>query len=259
MGKLLGAYADDQELNRPDLNKCPDCNCFFEGENCPLCGKECPEEMHAGNRPEVKAKKRKRSSGTGRVTFIDWYHSWWFIGLMIIIFPVIGIILLFTSPHERWKKILFIAIAVVYAVISTLGISNIISEVTNMFDPPVEDTLTKSEYVSKCEVITPEQFIRSNDGYKDRFVCTKLKIVRRVTYTDSFYNDKDYLCYLCEDESGSDYKFVLRDCLLEDQQRLISGDVVTVYGEGGGECEVYDDEYNYYTLPCLNMAYIVLE
>ena len=38
MGKLLGAH-DSYELDRPDLNKCPDCGCFFDGDNCPLCGK----------------------------------------------------------------------------------------------------------------------------------------------------------------------------------------------------------------------------
>ena len=36
MGRMLGAFADDEELDRPDLNKCPDCNCFFDGDFCPL-------------------------------------------------------------------------------------------------------------------------------------------------------------------------------------------------------------------------------
>jgi len=58
MGRLLGSHADDRELDRPDLNKCPDCGCFFPQDNCPLCGKPCPEEMRAGNRkPPKKSKK----------------------------------------------------------------------------------------------------------------------------------------------------------------------------------------------------------
>ena len=78
MGRMLGAFDDDVELDRPDLNKCPDCNCFFAGDNCPICGKVCPEHMRAGNRAPVKQqKKKKRSSGSGRVTFVEWYHSWW--------------------------------------------------------------------------------------------------------------------------------------------------------------------------------------
>ena len=39
MGRLLGSFADREELDRPDLNKCPDCKCFFGGDNCPICGK----------------------------------------------------------------------------------------------------------------------------------------------------------------------------------------------------------------------------
>ncbi len=258
MGKMLGAFADEQELDRPDLNKCPDCKCFFESDNCPFCGKECPENMRAGNRPAVKQKKKKKYSGTGRVTFIDWYHSWWFIAIMILFFPIVGMVLLFTSPHEKRKKVLFITIAVVYMVISTYGIGNIISGVSEMWNKPVDDSLTKNEYVAKCETVTAEQFYRTSDNYKDKFVCIRLQVTENVTYVDSFYNDKDYLCYLCEAEGGSDYRFVIRDCLLEDKQKFIPGDVITVYGEGAGECEVYDDEYNLFTTACLNMAYVIV-
>ena len=45
----MGRKADTRDYNsnmdHPDLNKCPDCECFFAGERCPLCGKLCPEEM----------------------------------------------------------------------------------------------------------------------------------------------------------------------------------------------------------------------
>ena len=61
MGRMLG-YHDSDELDRPELNKCPDCECYFATDECPLCGKICPEEMRAGNRAPVKHKKRKNSS-----------------------------------------------------------------------------------------------------------------------------------------------------------------------------------------------------
>lgn len=260
MGKMLGAFAEDDGFDRSDLNQCPDCGCFFKADNCPLCGKECPEHMRAGNRPVVKQKKKRRSTSSGgRVTFISWYHTWWFIAIMLLFFPLMGAILLITSPYERWQKILFVALAVVYMIISTFGIGNIISGISDLWDKPVDTSLTRDEYVSKCESITPEQFYRSADGYEDKFVCVKLKIAESVTYIDRYYNDKDYLCYLCEDEAGSKYKIVIRDCLLEDNQRFVKGDVITVYGEGAGECEVYNSEYVYTTAPCLNMAYVVLE
>ena len=112
MGKLLGAHASE-ELDRPDLNKCPDCLCFFAGDNCPLCGKECPEEMRAGNRAKVKPKKKKINPNAGRVTFIPWYHSWFFIILMMFVMPIIGIILLCTSPYRTRTKIIVLASIVV--------------------------------------------------------------------------------------------------------------------------------------------------
>ena len=149
MGRMLGSFADEEELERPDLNKCPDCSCFFGGLNCPICGKVCPEEMRAGNRKPVKKKKTRRQSGSGRVTFVSWYHSWWFIVLMMIFFPLVGIVLLITSPHERWKKIVFVAVAVAYMIFSSIGIGNVINFAFGLLDRPVTTNLTKEEYIDR--------------------------------------------------------------------------------------------------------------
>lgn len=260
MGRLLGSHADDRELDRPDLNKCPDCDCYFAGDNCPLCGKECPENMRAGNRPAVKPAKRRRSTSSRTVQFIDWYHSWWFIAIMLLFMPLVGIILLITSPHERWKKILFGVIAAVYMGISTFGIwgfQSFFSNVSELWDSPVDKSMTKEEYIAKCETVSAEEFYRMSDRYEDRFVCVTVRVITRVTYMDQFYNEKDYVCYLCEGEDGEEFRIVVRDCLLENQQKFIKGDVITVYGEGAAECEVYDSEYNAVTAPCLNMAYVI--
>ena len=59
MGRSLG-YFDSDELDRPELNKCPDCECYFASEECPLCGKICPENFRAGNRAPVKKPKKKK-------------------------------------------------------------------------------------------------------------------------------------------------------------------------------------------------------
>ena len=257
MGRMLGSFADSEELDRPELNKCPDCSCFFAADACPICGKVCPEHMRAGNRPAPKRRK-SRPRGSGRSTFINWYHSWWFIVLMMFIFPIVGIILLATSPHKKWMKILFIVVALIYSVVSFFGVGGIISRVEDWFDSPVEDSLPKDEYLSRCEALTAEQFYRSADHYEDRFVSLTLCVEQRVTYTDKYYNDRSYICYICQAENGSEFKIVIRDCLLEDAQNFISGDTVTVYGEGAGECEVYDANYNYTTAPCLNVAYAVV-
>ena len=121
MGRMLGAFDNPEELDRPDLNKCPDCECFFAGETCPLCGKICPEEMRAGTRKPPKKEKRRRGSSNGRVTFVEWYHSWWFIIIMLFVMPIAGIILLFTSPHRTlWKVLITIAVILVEFVIPGL-------------------------------------------------------------------------------------------------------------------------------------------
>lgn len=105
----MGRKADTRDYNgnmdHPDLNKCPDCECYFAGERCPLCGKLCPEEMRAGRRKPPEVPKKKRStSPTSRVIFIDWFHRWWFIVLMLFLFPLVGIILLVTSPHKKASR-----------------------------------------------------------------------------------------------------------------------------------------------------------
>ena len=111
MGRMLGAFDNPQELDRPDLNKCPDCLCFFAQDECPLCGKVCPEEMRAGNRKPPKKEKKRRTSN-GRVVFVEWYHSWLAIILFTIFISPVGIILLITSPHKTWQKIVYAVVVV---------------------------------------------------------------------------------------------------------------------------------------------------
>ncbi len=120
MGRMLGAFDNPQELDRPDLNKCPDCECFFAGENCPLCGKTCPEEMRAGNRKPPKKVKKRRSNNNGRVIFVEWYHSWLCIILATLFNPLIGIILLLTSPHRTKHKVIFVICLAALTVIEAL-------------------------------------------------------------------------------------------------------------------------------------------
>ena len=258
MGRMLGVFDNDEELDRPDLNKCPDCGCFFAQDECPLCGKTCPEEMRAGNRKAVKKKKRP-SSGSGRVTFIEWYHSWWFIVIMMFIFPLVGIALLVTSPHQKSKKIIFCCIAAAYMVLSTIGIGAIISMVGNVFDRPVDTSLTKDEYISACEEVSAEEFYRSPDAYKGEFVKMTLTVEGSATYyNDGFYYTEDDGYYICRTADGGSIRLILRDCLIEGKTRLIPGDVITVYGQGGGEKSVYDSNYNTFNGACLNMAYVEL-
>lgn len=261
MGRMLGSH-DDQKLDRPDLNQCPDCKCFFASDICPLCGKECPEHMRAGNRPAIKPHKRKRSSsGSGRVIFVEWYHSWWFIILMLFAFPILGIILLFTSPHKRSHKTIVMSAVAVYLIISTIGIGTLISGFVDMFDKPVDTSLSREEYIEACHVMDAEEYYRSAGQYEDQFVSVGLKVVSRVEYVDNFYHTNGDAYYLCEAPDGSSYHIIVRDCLIDAKQNFISGDVITIYGEGDGSIVVYGtgEDYRSWEGPCINAAYIEIE
>lgn len=258
MGKTLVPLGSDDELDRPDLNKCPDCMCFFAGDNCPLCGKPCPEEMRAGNRKAVKKKKPSRGD-SGRVTFVEWYHSWWFIILMLFFSPLIGIILLATSPHKRSQKTAVIAIAVAYALFSTLGIGTLIPMITNMWDKPVDTSLSREEYIAACETVSPETFYRSPEVYTDEFVSMTLTVSERIVDSEGYYaNEKYTTYYLCTDGENQSFTVMIRDCLQDRAQNFMVGDVITVYGEGAGNCTIYDEQYNPRTAPCIHVAYVTL-
>ena len=250
MGRMLGAYDPNSVIDRPDLNKCPDCECFFASINCPICGKVCPEDMRAGNRKPVKIKKQK-NSGTGRVTFVEWYHSWWFILLMLFIFPIAGICLLVTSPHKKWAKILFGVLFALYTVGISYGGFGLIA---GMFEgSPVDDSLTYEEYVAACETVSPETYYRAADSFEDKFVTMDLRVIKKITAYDDSYTD--YITYyLCTSVDGK-YEILVRNCFLGDVQNLTEGDRVTVYGEGAGNGEIDSANYETYSAPILNGAY----
>lgn len=256
MGRMLGAFDPNDQLDRPDLNKCPDCGCYFAGENCPLCGKPCPEEMRAGNRKEKKQKPRRAS--LGRVTFVDWYHSWWFIILMLFVFPVIGIVLLITSPHKRSHKITLVVIGLLYLLLSSYGISHIVSGIKGLWDHPVNTRLDKGDYIAACETLSPEDYYRSAAGKDGSFVSVTVKVKEKITDSDGAYNHEKYTTYyVCEDLGGRGVKLLVRDCNREASQNFLPGDVITVFGEGVGEITVYDMNYEPHTAPCIHMAYVV--
>lgn len=257
MGKLLGAHGAD-ELDRPDLNKCPDCQCFFAGLNCPICGKLCPEEMRAGNRKAVKVKKR-RGGSSGRVTFVQWYHSWWFIVLMLVMMPILGVILLITSPHERWKKIVFAVIAAIYLVVSSIGIGAIWSRISVLWDRPVDTSMTKEEYVTACAEIDATDFYRSYRAYDGKKLKMTLVVQNRGLYMDDYYYVHEDIYYVCRAKENPGVVVLLRSCLVEGESLLIAGDEITVYGEGDGYGSVFIDDGSDYEGPILNMAYVTVD
>ena len=254
MGRQLGTFLDDDELDRPDLNKCPDCRCFFAERYCPLCGKECPEEFLAGNRKPVRHKRRRSGGGNGRVTFIEWYHSWWFIILMLFFMPIVGIILLFTSPHSKRAKVTVIAIGLAYTILSSFGFW--ISGVVQLLNKPVNTRLSREDYIAACEQVEVEEFYRLPDFYGADFVSMTVTVVGKVTDSEVAYGNGKYpTYYVCRNAAGT-CEILIRDCLQDGSYNLIVGDTVTVYGEGTGYVSIYGTDGNLYGAPCLNVAYL---
>lgn len=241
MGRSLGYY-DSDELDRPELNKCPDCECFFASDECPLCGKICPEEMRAGNRAKVKPPKKRKNS-SGRVQFIPWYHSWWFILLMMYFMPIAGIILFFTSPHSKRSKITVAAIVVGgYLLLLALG-SGWLWSLTDK--SPVNDRISREEYVEMCESMSIEDFHR--DAYnKGNYVALELTVVDSTTDQDGVTR------YLCTNRNAESVQIILLDYSVDKRTNYMKGDMIRVYGECSGIMGSWIDDEN---LPWLYMAY----
>lgn len=256
MGRMLGSFDPEDELDRPDLNKCPDCGCYFATDTCPLCGKPCPPEMRAGARVEPKKKRRKGRSSSGRVQFVPWYHSWWFILIMMFWMPPAGIVLLITSPYRTRWKVLFCSLGVVFFVIEYLGVGSRLLE--HLLDKPyVNSKLSETEYKEKCEAVTPEQYYRSgaDEGYFTMSLTVKQVVVGT---TDDMYDSAVY--YLCQEPGNPSIEILVMDCRVQGGGRLLAGDTITVWGQANGSSwlDVYDSlSERYIHAPGLYAAYVL--
>ncbi len=259
MGRPLGFFADEEELDRADLNKCPDCDCFFAQDTCPICGKVCPEEMRAGNRKPTKKPRRKKSYVREGVRFISWYHQWWVIILAMIIFPLVGFILLVTSPHKKSAKIIAAVLVILYGIFSTFGFDFIIGRIQNAFETPVETSLSEEEYIDRCMNIYPEKYFRDPAAYAEDFLSLKLEVGKKITDNAGEYTGRKYTTYyVCHDAENPSFVILVRDCRKSDSKNLAEGDVITVWGEGAGSVVVYDAYLGEFDGACINAAYIEL-
>lgn len=257
MGRMLGAFDESTQVDRPDLNKCPSCGCYFAQDNCPICGMVCPDSMRAGNRAPEKRQKRRGSFSSGRVTFVDWYHRWWFIILMLIVMPIVGIILLLTSPHKKSLKIAVIVIGILYTLLVSWGLGAELWNLVTNQGALVDTSLSREEYIAACEERNPAQFYRSAEKYTGEFVKMTLTVSTRFAEEEYDYSD-DVIYYLCTYGENGEYQILVRDCILDDTQNFVAGDVITVYGEGAGNLIVRDLQYNSYAAPGIYAAYAEL-
>lgn len=261
MGRLLGSH-DTEDLDRPDLNKCPECGSYFAPttEYCPICSAFCPEESRAGNRKPVKVKKQTFSRSSSRVVFVEWYHSWWFIVLAMLFMPLIGLVLLITSPHPKRQKIMFVVVALLYTVLVSWGVGGtLIGMVRGQLEQPVDMSLSQEEYIAACEVIDAEAFYRTADSRAGDKFAVALTVCESIVDIEGTYSHDRYPnYYLCSD-AGQTFTVIVRDCMSENRINLLPGDVVTFLGESAGTVSITDQQYNTHTVPCLNAAYAALE
>ena len=250
MGRSLG-YFDSDELDRPELNKCPDCECYFASEECPLCGKICPEAFRAGNRAPVK-KPKKRKNSSGRVQFIAWYHSWWFILIMFFVSRIAGLILFITSPYSKKAKIITAASVVGgYLLLLALGSGWLWSFINQ---PLVNDKISREEYVQLCEPMDVEDFYR-HAGDEGRYVSMELTVVEKCVEQSEDVYDIGATYYRCRDRSGGELIIYVQDCNLGNPLQFLPGDMIRVYGESAGTVSFWQNTTYTEALPCLYMAY----
>ena len=241
MGANLGFFAEDRERDFPELNKCPDCETFFADANCPLCGKECPEEFRAGNRKPIKQKKHRRPSGNGRVQFVPWYHTVWFIVAMLIIQPIIGLILTWTGVWKtHWKIIVTLLVILPYILLIGSGIITAIVDSYTETEIPINLEISEEDYRASCIKPDVEAFYRNSNEKVGEYVCMDLTVVAFAStyYYNSDVNYREANVYLCHINQGErTLEFFVVDYRQQDQKRLAIGDKITIWGEVAGEIE----------------------
>ncbi len=261
MGTQLGYFSDDGPVDYPELNKCPDCETFFAAENCPICGKLCPEEMRAGNRKKVKQPKKRKRSGTGRVQFVPWYLTTPVILVALVVQPIIGLILLWMG---YWKKGWKIAATVVFALWFfaapiLLGLGNLI--LNGFYKPPVnlDDVPPKEEYVEMCTPYQGKELYRlaGDEAFLGGHAQIQLTVEGEWIDSEdvSGYN-RYYRCYA--EENGQRISFLVHDYRQTNRTNLMAGDVIVVYGQIEGNVAVPQGG-TFVEEPCIGMLYMTLQ
>ena len=123
----------------------------------------------------------------------------------------------------------------------------------------MDTSLSREEYISSCEKVSPEKFYRYTQEYDGKFVSTTVKITEKITDVYGHYSGEKYSTYyIVQAPNGSEFQMIVRNCLQGEVQNLGPGDVVTVYGEGAGNVSVESTDYILYDGPCINAAYAVI-
>jgi len=254
----------EDERDFPELNKCPECETFFADLCCPICGKVCPETMRAGNRKRIRESKNPRyeKHTSGRVQFVPWYHSSWFIILMLVVQPLIGLILAWTGPWKRGGKLLATVILLLpYLLGGLFGI--VWGLAMNVFTDhtlPVNVEISREEYVSLCKELPAESVWRQAEDLTGEYVTMTLTVEAVWEDEYAYYTDYAYPRYFeCSvSENGESYTFFVHDFRQSEGINLREGDVIRVWGQVGGNETISNSTVGTMTRPCINTLYLEL-
>ncbi len=253
----------EDERDFPELNKCPECETFFAEPTCPICGKLCPEEMRAGNRKRIKENKHHRSEthGSGRVRFVPWYFTTWFIILMLVVQPLIGLILTWAGYWKKKWKILATVLLILPYVLTFLlgGVAGIIISFLSHTSPPVDVDMPQAEYMALCEELPAETIYREANARLGEHV--KITLTVDGIWEDEWSYEADYpIYYECSAEvEGRTWVFLIHDYRQGDPVNLTVGDTITVWGQIGGNESISNSTVGTLNKPCVNALYIEIQ
>lgn len=263
MGTPIGFFSEDAAVDYPELNKCPDCETYFQALTCPLCGKECPPEMRAGSRKPVKQKKHRRSRGNGRVQFVPWYMSTWFIIAMLVLFPLVGVILLWQSDWRRGWKIFATVLTVCGYFLGgsiVLLLQTLFASIFQSPDSPSVPDMPQTEYAAMCEWVDMEVLYRQPDAYAGRKVAVQLTVQAAWLDEPETPMDDCPLYYDCVAQvHGRELHFLIRDSIAEGSINLAEGDRITVWGEVEGNHRIHTASGGTLSAPCIRMFFVALD
>lgn len=255
----MGYGFQSPETDYPELNKCPDCETFFQGERCPLCGRECPEEMRAGNRKKFKPAKPQRG-GSDRVQFVAWYYSPLFVLLMFCVMPIVGIILFYTAPYKKGVKIgvTIALVAIVFLVPFCLTLYSFLNGMKGR--DPVDRTLKPEAYREVCDAgVSAEDLYRNANAMDGNLVEKEFRIVHIWENYPFGYDDSFNIFYeVTVAEDGEEWRFLIMDCRNGETEvtTLRDGDAIRVWGEVVPRITVENDSLGTLTLPGIRARFI---
>lgn len=243
---------------------CPKCNTPNpDGQKfCGNCGAELPQNKPNYSYTDNNFQSAKNDDG--RKIKPPVYKRTWFLVLMCIFLPPIGII--FTWVAKRPKNlILRIILTIILALYTISGFSGLSdsddstkattnkeasqeasqdttkdsSDKNNQDDlsqtEPQEPTLSPEEYKAQCQELNYNDVMRNPDQYKGQ----KFKITVQIYTASEKISSGRYFKTFTDDGSGAYFDKLVwvidkRDDKADSYVKLLEGDTVTFYGEFDG-------------------------